>query len=106
MAELRYGALASRDEERRIEIGLWIDRAVRPWFGNRIFPADEDVLLNWRLFARQRQQARESAPPVDLLIAATAKTYNLGVATRDVQPFIQCGLPVFNPWTGERFNGA
>jgi hypothetical protein len=30
----------------------------------------------------------------------------MGVVSRDALPFAKCGLPVFNPWTGERFNGA
>ena len=31
---------------------------------------------------------------------------NLFVATRDVAPFVACGVPTLNLWTGERFNGA
>ena len=106
IAELRYGTLTSRDELQRLEISIWIDQLIRPWFGDRIYPVDESALLNWVVDARRLQQAREPAPPVDLLIAAVAKTSALGVATRDVKPFVSTGVPVLNPWTGERFNGA
>ncbi len=106
LAELRYGALICRNEMLQSEIQSWIDLAVRPWFKGRIYEADEQALLSWRILARQRQRARESAPPVDLLLAAIARNNELGVATRDVKPFIGTGVPVLNPWTGESFNGA
>ena len=106
IAELHYGALIHPDHIMRVEIASWVERSVKPWLGGRIFEIEENILVNWRILARQREQARQPAPPVDLLIAAVATTHELGVATRDVTPFVSCGLPVLNPWTGERFNGA
>jgi predicted nucleic acid-binding protein len=106
IAELRYGAFEHKDKLLRSEISSWIDRSVKPWLDGRIFAIGENVLLSWRILARRREQAREPAPAVDLLIAAVATTNELAVATRDVAPFVACGLPVLNPWTGERFNGA
>jgi predicted nucleic acid-binding protein len=44
--------------------------------------------------------------PDDLLVAAIATIHGCVVATRDVRPLVNSGVPVFNPWTGERFNGA
>jgi hypothetical protein len=106
IAELRYGALIAPDHRRRLDITLWIDTRVRPMLGERLLGVDEEVLVRWRALARDLDVARKPAPPVDLLVAAVAMVNGLGVATRDVAPFIACGLPVLNPWTGERFNGA
>jgi hypothetical protein len=106
IAELRLGAVIHENHLMRAEITTWIEQSVKPWLNRRIFPVEENVLLNWRILARQREQTRAPAPPVDLLIAAVALSNDLSVATRDAAPFIACGVPVLNPWTGERFNGA
>lgn len=106
IAELRYGAVTHDDKLIRAEITVWIDQSIQPWLESRIFSVDEMILLNWRIMVRQREQTRAPAPAVDLLIAAVALANELGVATRDVTPFVSAGLPVLNPWTGERFNGA
>jgi toxin FitB len=106
IAELKFGAKLHPDQLVQADISDWIEHSLRPWFGNRIFPVDENVLLNWRILTRKNQLARHPTPPVDILIAAVAYSNDLAIATRDVLPFVACGAPVFNPWTGERFNGA
>ena len=106
IAELRYGAGQHPDQLLQVEISNWIEQSVRPWFDRRIFQVDENVLLNWRILSRKSQLARNPTPPVGLLIAAVAHSHGLVIATRDVSPFVACGLPVHNPWTGERYNGA
>ncbi len=106
LAELAYGANVARDELLQIEINTWIETELRPWLAGRIFAVDENVLLRWRVLSRARESRREPAPPVDLLIAAVAQENGLHLATRDTGPFVACGVPVLNPFTGERFNGA
>jgi toxin FitB len=106
IAELRYGAGLQSDQLAQVEIFNWIDSKIRPQFLGRILGIDENVLLNWRILSRRNQVSKSSAPPVDLLIAAIAHTHGLKIATRDVAPFVACGIPTLNPWTGERFNGA
>ena len=106
IAELRYGAQIAPDSQRRLDITLWIDSRVRPMLAGRIFDVTENVLIRWRALSRNLELARKPAPAVDVLIAAVAIENALGVATRDVKPFLGTGVPVFNPWTGERFNGA
>ena len=106
LAELKYGALQNQDEIRHLEISNWIEQKIRPWFENRIATVDETVLVNWRALSRRNQIARLPAPPVDMLIAAVAFTYGMNIATRDTAPFVACGIPTLNPWTGESFNDA
>jgi toxin FitB len=105
-AELEYGANIAKDELLQIEIKTWIAADLRPWLAGRIYAVDENVLLRWRVISRQREMKREPAPPVDLLIAAVARENGFHIATRDTAPFVACGVPTLNPWTGERFNGA
>ncbi len=106
LAELAYGASTVSDILKRRDLEHWIETIVRPWFAGRIFEIDENILLRWRIITRERELAREPSPGVDLLIAAVAQEHQLGIVTRDITPFVACGLPVLNPWTGERFNGA
>ncbi|MDI9570088.1 MAG: plasmid stabilization protein [Pseudomonadota bacterium] len=40
----------------------------------------------------------ESLPVIDTLIAATANTHSLIVATRNVRHIVRCQAKVFNPW--------
>lgn len=106
LAELAYGASTVSDILKRRDLEHWIETIVRPWFAGRIFEIDENILLRWRIITRERELAREPSPGVDLLIAAVAQEHQLGIVTRDTVPFVACGLPVLNPWTSERFNGA
>jgi predicted nucleic acid-binding protein len=106
IAELRYGILNQKSVADAAQLTLWLENVVRRWFANRIVEVDEASLLRWRVLARELERQRRPAPPVDLLIAAIARENDLSVATRDVSPFVAAVLPVLNPWTGERFNGA
>lgn len=106
LSELRYGALQNQNPVYQAAISTWIETSVRHWFEGRVYEVDEDVLLNWGVLMRRQQKLRKSAPPVDLMIAALASTFNLGVATRDVAPFVASGVPALNPWTGESFNNT
>lgn len=106
LAELVYGAAVVSDISKRLALQEWIEDAVRPWFDGRILAIDEATLVRWRILRRGAELGKQPAPAVDLLITATALEHGLSVATRDTAPFVAAGLPVFNPWTGERFNGA
>ena len=106
MAELTYGAAKLDDIIKRRTLENWIAEVVRPWLHGRVAEVSENALLRWRLLIRRAQLAEQRAPEIDLLIAAVALDNNLTIATRDTKPFIGTGVPVLNPFTGERFNGA
>jgi toxin FitB len=106
IAELAYGAARLSNISKRREIENWIANKIRPWFDGRILEVDEDVLVRWRIITRQMDISGQPSPATDLLIAAVALQNRMGVATRDTKQFVATGVPTFNPWTGERFNGA
>jgi toxin FitB len=106
LAELTYGAQKLDSYARREEVEIWIRLVVRPLFADRIFGVNESVLVRWQSITRQSNVSGKPSPGTDLLIAAVALENQLSVATRDTKPFVACGVPTFNPWTGERFNGA
>ncbi len=106
LAELEYGAAMATDVLHRESIETWIADTVRPWFGNRVLQVEESSLRRWLMLLKQAQKHQLPAPHFELLVAAIALDKNMSIATRDVAPFFACGVPLFNPWTGDRFNGA
>lgn len=81
-----------------MELEAWLRDGARAWFGNRILEVDEAVLLAWRRLVTEGQKARYTYAQPDALIAATAKVYELAVATRNVEDFVRAGVPILNPW--------
>lgn len=106
IAELRFGIANQKSPPEAHLLTVWLENAVRPWFQNRILDVAEESLFRWRTLLRDLERRQLPAPAVDILIAAIALQHGLYVATRDIKPFIATGVPVLNPWTGERFNGA
>ncbi len=106
IAEILYGIEMQPDFVKAKSLAVWLEENVRPLFDGRILAIDEMILLRWRIISRKLQIARQPTPPGDLLIAAIAIENSCCVATRDVAPFVACGIPTVNPFTDERFNGA
>jgi predicted nucleic acid-binding protein len=82
----------------RAELENWLQHGVRAWFGPRILEVDEAVLLTLRRLVTEGQKARYTYAQPDALIAATAKVHGLAVVTRNVEDFVQAGVPILNPW--------
>jgi toxin FitB len=106
MAELCFGAELVDDLVKRQKLKEWIAEIIRPWMHGRILKVTEDVLVQWRIMSRHMKKVHRFSLEADLLIAAVAFESDLVVVTRDHNPFVMCGIPTLNPWTGERFNGA
>ena len=69
-----------------------------PWFGGRILPLTERIVLEW-LRIRNRHRPTGAGPgQTDFLLAATARVHRLTVCTRDDRACLLVGAPVFNPW--------
>jgi hypothetical protein len=106
IAEIRLGIVSETRIERRQGLQTWLIENVLPLFDDRVLAATEDAFLRWFVLADRGARSGRPAEAVDLLIAAIADLNRVAVATRDIKPFVSVGIPVLNPWTGERFNGA
>jgi len=104
LAELRHGILRQPNPTLRDELEFWFEGTVRPLFDDRTIEVTEGVLLEWLTMGAALQASGRTVPSPDLLIAATARRGRFFVATRDVKHFLECDVPVLNPWTGEMFN--
>jgi toxin FitB len=70
----------------------WIEDLLR-LYGDRILPVTSAIARRWGNLS-----ARLGNDSADLLIAATALTHGLKVATRNVQHFAPTGVDVINPF--------
>lgn len=73
------------------------------WFGGlqgRVLCLDWtfEVALVWGRLINQIHQSGFTVGVRDTMIAASAKHHGLTVATRNVDDFLRCGVPVINPY--------
>lgn len=106
IAEIRHGADTASSAEARNRLINWLENELRPFFRNRVLEVSEDVVLTTLKLTAQSARRRQTLHFADSLIAATAHVHRLVVVTRNVKDFLNLSIPVLNPWTGERFNGA
>jgi predicted nucleic acid-binding protein len=73
-------------------LGRWLDDLVN-LYGDRMLPITPVIARRWGSLS-----ARMGNDSADLLIAATAITHGLKVATRNVRHFAPTGVEVINPF--------
>lgn len=95
LGEIQKGIASLPDSKRRRRLTRWLDAEIRPWFAGRLLPVDESVSLRW---GRMLAEAGRPLPAVDSLIAATALTHDMTLATRNTQDLARTGVSLFNPW--------
>ena len=96
LMELEIGILRieRRDTEQGSRLRRWMDRHVRPEFGERTLPVDAAVaLMCARLHVPDPRAER------DALIAATAIVHGMTVVTGNVADFKSTGVALINSWT-------
>lgn len=95
LGEIRYGILLLPRGRRRSGLERWFDEGV---LRIHCVSWEADTGLRWAaLLARLRATGR-AMPIKDSLIAATALTHRLTVATRNVADFEKAGCEVVNPF--------
>jgi hypothetical protein len=93
LGELQAGIEVTRrqDATKAAEIELWVDQLEATY---QILPMDSAAFREWgRLMRGKSDHLIE-----DGMIAATARTRGLTVATRNEGDFKQLDVPVFNPF--------
>ena len=93
LGELQSGVELTRrqDSRKAKEIELWIDQVEASY---QVLPMNTACFREWgRLMHDKSDQLIE-----DAMIAATARTHNLIVATRNEKDFKQLSVQVFNPF--------
>lgn len=95
LGEVRFGILLLPRGRRRQRLESWFDSGIRRL---HCLPWEAETGLRWAsLLARLRATGR-AMPVKDSLIAATALTHGLTVATRNVADFEKAGCLIVNPF--------
>lgn len=94
IGEIMQGVMlkARTDPPRARGLLRWLDE-LRLVYTGRILPIDDAVATGWGRLMAQRKRSM-----ADALIAATARTYNKVVVTRNVADFADAGVDLIDPW--------
>jgi toxin FitB len=101
LAELLTGAATLPDAKRKTELTLKIQSFVADVFGTRILDFNTEAAIAFAAVAGDLKARGRAIGFADCQIAAIALVHDCAVVTRDVQPFLDAGLRVINPWTDE-----
>jgi predicted nucleic acid-binding protein len=101
LAELRRGAQANTNVERRTALMQWLDITIASWLGERTLALTLEILMDWLEVGRRLRRQGLPRDPADLLIASTARVHNLIVVSRNARDFAGTGVVVYDPWKSE-----
>jgi predicted nucleic acid-binding protein len=95
LAELRRGIELKRrrDPEQANSLDLWFSQ-LRAGLGDRVLPVDESVAQAWAMMG-----ILNPLPPIDGLLAATAKVHDLTLVTRNAAQIAATGVSLLDPFT-------
>lgn len=98
IAEIRDYARHRRDSQLKTEVGIWLERQLRPWFADRILPLTEDIVLEWRRIVKRQNRISIGLRRPDLFVVATARVHDLTVCARNSEGYRAAGASAFSPW--------
>lgn len=98
LGELEKGIAKLQDVSRKDVLREWLEQDLAERFAGRILPIDTSVAVAWGKMQGEAERNGNKLPAIDSLLAATAQTNGLTLATRNVVDFERCGSRVFNPW--------
>jgi predicted nucleic acid-binding protein len=99
MIELRFGIDRLPAGKRREGFARWLDADIPTQFEGRILDVDGPVAdTAGRLWA-QAVGAGRTPDLIDVILAATAKCFDLVLVTRNVRDFDIYGVRIIDPWS-------
>ncbi|HVH48192.1 MAG TPA: type II toxin-antitoxin system VapC family toxin [Labilithrix sp.] len=99
-AEILYGIHLLPAGKRRGAIEAAADAMFHEDFGGRVLALRADAATLYARIASDRRRAGRPISSFDAQIAAIARATGAAVATRNVDDFDGCGVPIIDPWRG------
>jgi predicted nucleic acid-binding protein len=97
IGEITKGVISLPPGKNRTALEGWARQAEQQ-FGDRILPIGVETARTWGRLSGGLRAKGIQLPTADGLIAATALTHGLYVATRNVKDFEPTGVLLINPW--------
>jgi predicted nucleic acid-binding protein len=98
VAELRLGVARLPAGRRRDTLRSRLETQILPGFLGRILPFDLACTQAYADLMAAAQASGIALGMADGYIAASAKTRDMTVATRDTAPFAAAGISIIDPW--------
>ena len=97
IGEVRKGLVKLPDSSKKERLTLWFNTLLDD-YKDRMLPIDLMVCENWGILQGHAEKAGTPMAAIDGLLAATAYTHNMTLATRNERDFAQSHIPIVNPW--------
>lgn len=98
IGEIRHGLLLLDDGKKRRALLRWLGGKIKSLFAGRILPVDIAVMERWAQLQAASGKTGRRLPVMDSLVAATALTHNLTLATRNIADFKAARVALLDPW--------
>lgn len=98
LLEMRTAATVLPSGRRRDELLELIDHLFERLFGDSLLAFDIHAAIAFSEIVAQRRRAGRPIGTMDAMIAAIARAKGATVATRDINDFSGCDVPLINPW--------
>jgi len=97
IAELRAGCAVLAVGRKRFALEAQIESIVAR-FADRILPFDEPAARHYAMILERSKRSGRAIMTADAMIAATALSSGMRLATRDEGDFAAAGVELTNPW--------
>lgn len=100
IAEIAYGLNALPKGSRRKTLENNFNNAIHDAFKNRILQFTESAAYIYGKIMANRKELGRPMSILDGQIAAITLIHTAGLATRNINDFLHCGLDLYNPFDG------
>jgi hypothetical protein len=97
-AELMYGVARLPDGRRKRELHAKVEGLLAEDFQDQILPFDARAATHYAEIVASRERAGRPISMADAQIAAICRNWSIGLATRNVDDFVDTGVDAVNPW--------
>jgi toxin FitB len=98
-AEILYGLRLLPEGTRKEALSIAIKAIFDEDFASTLLSFDSDAADQYAQIAVTRRNGGRPISQFDAMIAAITRSRGATLATRNVKDFVDCGIPIIDPWT-------
>ncbi len=98
VAELRYGVARLPDGKRKLALGGAVESMIIQDFDRRVLAFDEIAAGHYADMAAKRERVGRPISMADAQIAATCRSHDAVLATRNLSGFENLNVELLDPW--------